>query len=95
MYVFKKKQRIILFALIETEKKRREKKIGILDDGMVMYVECDEDDDERSPSFFSLSLFSNRFSLLSPSLVICALASATSMHIIISCFVRRKKEKNR
>jgi hypothetical protein len=76
MYVFKKKQHITLFALIETEKKRREKKIGILDDGMVMYVECDEDDDERSPSF---SLF--------PSSLI-AFHCSLSLSLLLSLFVR-------
>ncbi len=67
---------------------------------MAIYVECDEDGDEESPSFFLLSPFSNRFSLLSLSRslffsYICVLASATSMHIIISCFVRREEKNDR
>lgn len=57
------------------------KRFSILNDGMVMYV------NERSLFFlFFFSIyFSNRSSF-----------STTSMHIIISCFVRkRKRERNR
>jgi hypothetical protein len=91
MYIFKKKQHIILFALIETKKKRREKNY-MLNDGMAMYVKCD--DDERSPSFFSSPSFLIAFRC-SLYFYVCALAWATSMHIIISCFVRSEEKNDR
>ena len=51
MYVFKKNNTSHIIRFDRNRKKTKGKN-GILNDGMAMYVECDEDDDERSPSFF-------------------------------------------
>lgn len=74
MYVFKKTT--YHTVRFDRNKKKRRKKTGILNDGMVMYVECD--DDERSPSFF----------LSFPLSFLIAFHCSLSLLLSLSMFVR-------